>query len=209
MAGRPSGSGSQAKSKKKAKPRAAEVKAQRREGAKPSPEAIKAAKAKLAPPPPPWHPLPLAEMAIVFGFIAILVAAVLTDRDGVMAGFLLIVLGTAEFSFREHRHGFRSHSTVLAMILGIIVGAIIWRTSGLGRNACIAIGVAVFAFAWGLFDRAYIPRDQREADGSKPKPESEQARANAKTSVRAKNEIFKHKPVATKSADEDPPAKSS
>lgn len=163
MAGRSSGQGSKPKQRK---PGAAEPAAQGKRK-QPSPEAFAAAKAKLSPPPAPWHPLPLAELAIVFGLLAILIAAFLADRDGIMAGFFLIVLGTAEFSWREHHHGFRSHATVLAMIAGVIVGAICWRTTGLGRNPCIAIGGVVFLFAWGLFDRAYVPQSRRDADGKK------------------------------------------
>ncbi len=164
MAGRSSGRSSQPK---KRQPRGPEPTQPTKRKA-PSPEAMARAKAKLSPPPAPWHPLPLAELAIVFGLLAILIAAFLADRDGIMAGFFLIVLGTAEFSWREHHHGFRSHATVLAMIIGVIVGAICWRTTGLGRNPCIAIGGVVFLIAWGLFDRAYVPQSRREADGSKP-----------------------------------------
>ncbi len=128
---------------------------------KPSPEAIARAKAKLAPPPAPWHPLPLAEMAIVIGFLAILLAAYLADRDGVFSGFLLIMLGTAEFSWREHRHGYRPHATVLALMLGVVVAALLWRVVGLNRNVCVITGFVLFTFAWGILDREYVPAAKR------------------------------------------------
>lgn len=132
-------------------------------GPQPSPEAIARAKERLKPPPAPWHPLPLAEAAIVLGFLAILLAAFLTDRDGIYAGFLLIVLGTAEFSWREHHHGFRSHATVLGAIAGFIVGGIVWRVSGLSRNASIGVGLVVFLIVWSSLDRSYVPMAKRQA----------------------------------------------
>lgn len=132
-----------------------------RRGPKVSDEALARARAKLEPPKAPWHPLPLAEAAIAIGFLAVLLAAALADRDGIFAGFLLIMLGTAEFSWREHRHGYRPHATVLAVICGFTVGGIAWRTTGLGRDACLGIGLAVFLFAWGILDREYVPAYKR------------------------------------------------
>ena len=123
---------------------------------------------RLKPPPAPWHPLPLAEAAIVIGFLAIVLAAVLTDRDGIFAGFLLIMIGTAEFSWREHRHGFRSHATVLGAIAGFAVGAIVWRVTGLSRNASIGIGLVIFLLFWSSLDRSYVPATKRESTERSP-----------------------------------------
>ncbi|MBJ7470424.1 MAG: hypothetical protein JHD16_03950 [Solirubrobacteraceae bacterium] len=132
----------------------------------PSPEALARAKQRLSPPPAPWHPLPLAELAIFIGFLAILLAAVLADRDGVLAGFILIMIGTAEFSWREHRHGYRPHATVLALIAGFVVGTVCWRVVGIDRNPSMGVGVLVFLFAWGSFDRAYVPAARRESEAA-------------------------------------------
>lgn len=130
----------------------------------PSEEAIARAMERLKPPPAPWHPLPLAEAAIVIGFLAILLSAVLTDRDGIFAGFLLIMLGTAEFSWREHSHGFRPHATVLGAIAGFAIGALIWRITGLSRNGSIGVGLVVFLIVWSSLDRSYVPASGRDAD---------------------------------------------
>lgn len=207
MSGRPSGRGSPGK--KRTPGAAAQPKAKpttNRQGrAAPSPEAIARAKAKLSPPPPPWAPLPLAELAIALGFLAILVAAVMANKSGIQAGFLLIALGTAEFSLREHRHGYRSHATVLAMIAGVFVGALCWRFAGLQRNPCIAIGGVVFLIVWGLLDRSYVPASKREPDGSQPKakPDAVAGRPTA----RSKNDVFKHRPPGPKATGGKQPPK--
>jgi hypothetical protein len=131
--------------------------------AKPTPEQIAAARERLAPPKAPWHPLPLAELAIVFGFVAMLAGALLTNLNGAAAGFCLIAVGTAEFSWREHRHGYRSHATVLAASGALVLGIVLWRALELSRNVCIGAAIVVFLMAWGTLDRAYVPRREREA----------------------------------------------
>lgn len=129
------------------------------------------AKELLSPPKAPWHPLPLAELAIVLGALAMLVAAVLTNGDGIIAGFVLVLIGTAEFSWREHHHGYRSHGAVLAGIAAFAAGIICWKFAGFTRNVCIGAGIAVFLAAWGLFDRAYTPATARTAyAGTKDAP---------------------------------------
>lgn len=132
-----------------------------------SADAIARAAARMNPPKAPWHPLPLAEAAIVIGFLAILLAAILTDRDGIYAGFLLIMLGTAEFSWREHRHGYRSHATILGAIIGFFVGFAVWQATDLSRNACIGVGLVVFLLAWSAFDSGYKSAGRREAEARK------------------------------------------
>lgn len=129
-----------------------------------SEEALARAKARMTPPKAPWHPLPLAEAAIVLGLLAILLSAILTDRDGIYAGFLLILLGTAEFSWREHRHGYRSHATILGAIIGFIVGGTVFQLTDVSRNACIGVGIVVFLLAWSAFDGNYKSAGRREAE---------------------------------------------
>lgn len=134
-----------------------------RRKAPPSPEAMERARALLNPPKAPWYPLPLAEAAIVIGMIAMLVSVALKNAVGASAGFTLIILGTAEFSWREHRHGYRSHAAVLGGIIALIVGIVAWRGLGVTRGVCIAIAVIVFLMALGMLDRTYVPARQRTA----------------------------------------------
>lgn len=127
----------------------------------PHPEAMKRARQRMDPPKAPWHPLPLAELAIVLGAIAMLVSATIPTGDGIIAGFALVLLGTAEFSWREHKAGFRSHGAVLAAIVGFTAGLVLWRAIGLNRSICMGATVVVFLLAWGAFDRSYVPMARR------------------------------------------------
>lgn len=123
---------------------------------------MRRAKERLEPPKAPWHPLPLAELAIVLGALAMLVSAVVPTGDGIIAGFILVLAGTAEFSLREHRAGFRSHGAVLSGIAGFMVGLVLWRLAGVTRNVAIAVGVVVFLLCWAALDRSYTPMRMRE-----------------------------------------------
>lgn len=127
----------------------------------PSPEAIARAKERLAPPKAPWHPLPLAELGIIFGFIAMAVSFAFGNVAGAAAGFGLLLLATVEFSWREHRHGFRSHGAVLGGMVGLIAAVICWRFVGLTRYQSAGVGLAVFLIAWGLFTNTYVAEEDR------------------------------------------------
>ncbi len=128
----------------------------------PSPEAIARAKERLAPPKAPWHPLPLAELGIIFGFIAMATSFALGNVAGAAAGFGLLLLGTVEFSWREHRHGFRSHGAVLGGMVGLIAAVLCWRFVGLTRYQSAGVGLAVFVVAWGVLTKTYVAEEDRE-----------------------------------------------
>jgi hypothetical protein len=71
----------------------------------------------------PWHPLPLSELLILVGAIGTVVAFLRgIERDGTLiaAAIAAVVIGTVEFSLREHLSGFRSHTLLLAAIPAIV-----------------------------------------------------------------------------------------
>ena len=165
-AGRPSQGGEEAA---KLTPRQAKAQARREARARqagprgqPSPEALAKAKERLSPPKAPWHPLPLAELGIVLGFVGMLVALLLNNVTGAAAAFSLVILATVEFSWREHRHGFRSHGAVIGGTVAFVVAMVGWRLGDLNRNTCIVIGLVVFFSLWGLLTKTYVPREDRE-----------------------------------------------
>lgn len=124
------------------------------------PQLVERMRARLEPPKAPWAPLPLAELAIVFGMLAGVIAAIRANTDGVIAAFALILLGTVEFSWREHRHGYRPHSTVLAGSAGMLLAMGLWKLAGAPRIWSLAAGAALFLVAWGLLSRSF-ERDPR------------------------------------------------
>jgi hypothetical protein len=75
----------------------------------------------------PWHPFPLSELLILIGAIATVIG--LTKlKHGISSGgttlivaVLAVLVGTVEFTLREHRSGYRSHTTLLAAIPAVVV----------------------------------------------------------------------------------------
>lgn len=71
-------------------------------------------------PRPPWHPIPLAEILILAGAVALLVGLgrgpTTGGRTPLLLGIVAVGLGTIEFSVREHVSGFRSHTIMLALL---------------------------------------------------------------------------------------------
>src|SRR3954463_13515649 len=89
-----------------------------------------------APPPPtrrarideapkaPWSPFPLVELCILLGLILVVWGFVGGgDRRGTLlgCGFALVSLAGLELAVREHFAGYRSHSTLLAGAVAVIV----------------------------------------------------------------------------------------
>ena len=68
----------------------------------------------------PWHPLPLSELLILVGAIAVVVG-LSRSKHGfaaggptLLAGIGAAMIGTIEVTLREHRGGYRSHTLMLA-----------------------------------------------------------------------------------------------
>jgi hypothetical protein len=66
----------------------------------------------------PWHPLPLSELLILVGLIGTVVgvARAGSGHPLLFAGLGAVVIGTLEFTVREHLSGYRSHTTLLAFL---------------------------------------------------------------------------------------------
>jgi uncharacterized membrane protein YgdD (TMEM256/DUF423 family) len=70
-------------------------------------------------PRPPWHPLPLAELLILAGAVALVLAfqrGIEHNASTLLLGIAAVAIGTLEVTLREHRSGFRSHTTLLAAL---------------------------------------------------------------------------------------------
>ncbi|MCW3030607.1 MAG: hypothetical protein QOF54_581 [Solirubrobacteraceae bacterium] len=75
----------------------------------------------------PWHPFPLSELLILVGAIATIVAfsklkhGLASGGATLVVGVVAVLLGTVEFTLREHRSGYRSHTILLAAIPAVVV----------------------------------------------------------------------------------------
>jgi hypothetical protein len=115
----------------------------------------------------PWHPVPVAELLILIGLIAVVVGAARGEAGIaiVFSGIAAVLIGTLEFSVREHLSGYRAHSSLIAAVpTAILHGVVAFGLSTLGAPSAslilvpLALDVPVFALLFkllrGRFDDA-------------------------------------------------------
>jgi hypothetical protein len=105
----------------------------------------------------PWHPLPLSELLIVAGAVAFAVG--LSRNEGssggplLLAGILVVALGTLEVTWREHDSGFRSHALLLALFPVLILHSAVVLGVSLLTPApqLLTVGMVIVDIALYLF----------------------------------------------------------
>lgn len=114
-------------------------------------------------PPSPFGGLPVSEVAIFAGAVALLVGWLRHSGLTLVVGVLVCALGVVEVTAREHFSGYRSHSTLLAAIAAVAA------ETGLGllfaprdRLVLLVIVIPVFAAVFKVLrDRFTIARQAR------------------------------------------------
>jgi len=95
----------------------------------------------------PWHPWPLSELLILVGAIGTLVGVLRGDGGPVLfAGLGAVLLGTLDFTIREHLAGYRAHTVMLAaMPTALLHAAVAVALYSLGapRVSWIVVPLAV------------------------------------------------------------------
>jgi len=110
----------------------------------------------------PWHPFPLVELCVLVGIVLIVLGLIVgfdSDRGqlALVCGVLLASLGGLETALREHFNGFRSHSSLLAGLPGVLAAAALFFASA--PWIAVAVGAAlVFALAFWGFRTAFRRR---------------------------------------------------
>jgi uncharacterized membrane protein len=114
-------------------------------------------------PPAPWGSFPLVEIVVLIALV-LLVGSFFVDssRRGPMllGGLAIGSLAGLELSIREHFHGFRSHSALLAGFVAAIAITITYfaaKDSAAGL-AMVPVGGVVFIVAFYLFRQAFARR---------------------------------------------------
>jgi hypothetical protein len=111
-------------------------------------------------PPSPWGSFPLVELTILVGLVLLLVGFFMGGTRGIVmliAGISLGSLAALELTLREHFYGYRSHSTLLAGVVGVVV-------LGLGfvlawpQMVKLGGGVGAFLVSFYLFREAFKRR---------------------------------------------------
>jgi len=106
-------------------------------------------------PPAPWGSFPLAELTVLAGIVALVVGIVSMDPTAIGVGVVLAGLGGLEVSVREHFAGYRSHTTLLAGTVFVLVTGGLFYLAGLILAICLAAGAATFAAAFYFLRRAF------------------------------------------------------
>jgi len=99
-------------------------------------------------PPAPWGSFPLAELTILAGIVALGVGLFGGGPTAIGLGIALAGLGGLEVAIREHLAGYRSHTTLLAGAVFVLVVALLFYAVGTILAAALAAGAAAFAVSF-------------------------------------------------------------
>jgi hypothetical protein len=138
------------------------------EGARSRPRRVTPIGAYGERPPGPFGGLPVSELAIFAGAVALIVGAIRHGGPALIGGVVLCLLGVTEVTAREHFSGYRSHTTLLAAIPAVALAIGVLSLVGVDkRNRApfmLAIAVPVYAFLfWQLRRRFMVARQARVA----------------------------------------------
>ncbi len=114
-------------------------------------------------PPSPFGGLPVAEVAIFAGAVAVIVGWVQGGSPALFVGVGVCVLGVLEVTAREHFSGYRSHATLLAGIAAVAVETVLaLLVAPKAGPVLLIVVVPVFALAFlGLRRRFTAARQAR------------------------------------------------
>ena len=128
-------------------------------------------------PRPPWHPLPLAEILILAGTVAFFVGVhrgltTPAARTPLLLGIAAVGGGTLEFSLREHRSGFRSHTIMLAVLplvvfdtLAVLVIAAFTTVGSTAKLVILGIDVLLFALLFRALRGEFLQARYQQTSG--------------------------------------------
>jgi hypothetical protein len=106
-------------------------------------------------PPAPWGSFPLAELTVLAGLIALAVGVIGGHPTLLGVGVVLAGLGGLEVAVREHFAGYRSHTTLLAGTLFVLVTGGLFYLAGLILAICLGVGAVAFLAVFLLLRRAF------------------------------------------------------
>jgi len=106
-------------------------------------------------PPAPWGNAPLAELAILAGIVCLAVGIFGSHETLIGVGVGLAAVGGMEVAIREHFAGYRSHTTLLAGFVFVVVTGVLFYAAGLVLAYALPIGAVCFAVAFYLARRAF------------------------------------------------------
>jgi hypothetical protein len=106
-------------------------------------------------PPAPWGSFPLAELTVLAGIVMFVIGLVSASPTAVGVGVVLAALGGLEVSLREHLAGYRSHTTLLAGTVFVLVTGALFYLANLILAICLAAGAVAFLCSFYALRRAF------------------------------------------------------
>lgn len=106
-------------------------------------------------PPAPWGSFPLAELTVLAGIVTLVAGVATRSPTAIGVGVVLAGLGGLEVSAREHFAGYRSHTTLLAGTVFVLVTGGLYYLAGLILAICLAVGAATFATSFYALRHAF------------------------------------------------------
>jgi len=106
-------------------------------------------------PPAPWGNFPLAELTVLAGIVTLAIGAIGGHPTAIGVGVVLAGLGGLEVSVREHFAGYRSHTTLLAGLVFVLVTGGLFYLGGLILAICLAVGAVAFIASFLALRRAF------------------------------------------------------
>jgi hypothetical protein len=106
-------------------------------------------------PPAPWGNAPLAELAILAGIVCLAIGIFGSHETLIGVGVGLAAVGGMEVAIREHFAGYRSHTTLLAGFVFVVVTGVLFYVAGLVLAYALPIGAVCFALAFYFARRAF------------------------------------------------------
>lgn len=106
-------------------------------------------------PPAPWGSFPLAELSVLAGIVALLIGVFGGSLKAIGVGVVLAGLGGLEVSAREHFAGYRSHTTLLAGTVFVLLTGGLFYLAGLILAICLGVGAVAFLASFLALRRAF------------------------------------------------------
>jgi uncharacterized integral membrane protein len=106
-------------------------------------------------PPAPWGSAPLAELVILAGIVSLVIGLIGNHVTAIAVGIALAGLGGLEVAIREHFAGYRSHTTLIAGAVGVLVTGLLLYAAHQILAVALGCGAIAFALVFFLARRAF------------------------------------------------------
>ncbi len=103
----------------------------------------------------PWGSFPLAELSVLAGIVLLAIGIFGGNPTAVGVGVVLAGLGGLATAASEHFAGYRSHTTLLAGTVFVLVVGGLFYLAGLILAVCLGVGAVAFLAAFYLLRRAF------------------------------------------------------